>query len=141
MPRRKAATLTEREAQIMTVLWDRGEATADEVRSALPDSPHDSSVRTLLRVLESKGYVRHDMRGKAYVYRPVVPRERVQKTAAKSLLRQLFAGSAENLVLRLIEENEISAEQLEEIAEEVRRVPEGGAGTERGSKKNDPTTP
>jgi predicted transcriptional regulator len=137
MPRRKAATLTQREAQIMTVLWGRGEATAEQVRTALSDSPHDSSVRTLLRVLESKGYVRHDLRGKAYVYRPLVPRERAQKTAAKSLLEQLFAGSAENLVLRLIEENELSAEQLEEIVEEVRKVSEGRAGTRGSEGKND----
>lgn len=108
-------TLTEREAQIMDVLWTLAEATAEQVREALPDEPHDSTVRTLLRVLESKGYVGHESRGKAFVYRASLPREKAQRHAVRSLLSRFFGGSAEHLVLSLIEDERITPEQLEEI--------------------------
>jgi predicted transcriptional regulator len=107
--------LTEREAQIMDVLWTLVEATAEQVRGALPDAPHDSTVRTLLRVLESKGYVAHEVRGKAFVYRASVPRDKAQRRALRSVLARFFGGSAEDLVLRLIEDERITPEQLEEI--------------------------
>jgi predicted transcriptional regulator len=115
VPRPSSETLTEREAQIMDVLWSLGEATAERVREALPDRPHDSTVRTLLRVLESKGYAAHEARGKAYVYRAAVARAGAQRTALRSLLARLFDGSAHDLVLRLIEDERLSPEELEEI--------------------------
>ncbi len=76
MTRRMSEPLTEREAQIMDVVWRLGEATADQVRAEVPGSPHDSTVRTLLRVLETKGYLSHEATGKAYVYRATVARRR-----------------------------------------------------------------
>jgi predicted transcriptional regulator len=115
LPRTRSDALTEREAQIMGVLWELGRATAEQVRAALPGSPHDSTVRTLLRVLESKGYATHAIEGKAYVYRPLVDRDKAQQTAVRSLLTRLFGGSAEALVLRLIEDERITAAQLEQI--------------------------
>jgi predicted transcriptional regulator len=66
-------------------------------------------------VLESKGYVAHEARGKAYVYRPAVERDKAQRTAVRSLLARFFGGSAEALVLRLIEDERITPEQLEQI--------------------------
>lgn len=115
MPRPVADILTEREAQIMDVLWQSGTATADEVRALLPGRPHDSTVRTLLRILETKGYVTHDVRGKSYLYRPTVERSQAQKSAVRQFLARLFGGSAESLVLRLIEDEALTPEQLEEI--------------------------
>ncbi len=99
----------------MDALWDLGRATAEQVRAALPGSPHDSTVRTLLRVLESKGYVSHDVRGKAYVYRASVPRAKAQRHALRHLLTRFFDGSAEALVLRLIEDERLTPEQLDAI--------------------------
>jgi predicted transcriptional regulator len=110
---------TEREAQVMEVLWRLGHATAEQVREALPGQPHDSTVRTLLRALESKGYVVHDDRGKAYVYRAAVTQARAQKTALRSLLGRLFGGSAEALLLRLVEDERITPEQLDEIRQTI----------------------
>jgi predicted transcriptional regulator len=107
--------LTEREAQIMDVLWQLGDATAEQVREGLPDRPHDSTVRTLLRALESKGYIAHDDRGKAYTYRAVITRAKAQRTAVRNLLARFFGGSAEDLVLRLLADERITPEQLEEI--------------------------
>jgi predicted transcriptional regulator len=109
--------LTEREAQIMNVLWTLGEAAADEIRTALPGKPHDSTVRTLLRILETKGYVVHDIRGKSYVYRPAIERARAQRSALRNFLGRLFDGSAEDLVLRLIEDEVLTPAQLKQIRE------------------------
>jgi predicted transcriptional regulator len=111
--------LTDREAQIMDVLWRLGTALADDVRSALPGDPHDSTVRTLLRILETKGYVAHDVRGKSFVYRPAVERAQAQSSALRNFLGRLFAGSAEDLVLRLIEDEVLSPAQLEQIRKSV----------------------
>lgn len=119
MARPVADILTEREAQIMDVLWRRESATADQVRSALHDEPHDSTVRTLLRILETKGYVAHSARGKSYLYRAKVARSQAQKSAARQFLARLFGGSAESLVLRLIEDEALTGAQLEEIRKSI----------------------
>ena len=117
-PARK--TLTARESQIMAVLWTRGEAMADEIRRDLADEPHDSTVRTLLRVLERKGYVRHIKRGKAFVYRPAVKQAKAQRQALVRLAKQFFGGSPEALVLRLLEDEQITLEQLDELRQQER---------------------
>lgn len=119
MPRPKSETLTEREAEIMQLLWEQGSATAEDVRNALQGQPHDSTVRTLLRVVEQKGHVKHTVQGRTYIYHPVVRRDRLQKKAIKSVIARFFGGSAESLVLRLLEDEQISAEELREIAGEV----------------------
>ena len=119
MPRISTEMLTEREAQIMDVLWKLGTALADEVRAALPGDPHDSTVRTLLRILETKGYVIHDVRGKSYIYRPAVERAQAQRSALRNFLGRLFGGSAEDLVLRLIEDEVLTPAQLEQIRKSV----------------------
>jgi BlaI family penicillinase repressor len=129
MPRRKANPLTEREAEIMNLLWARGSATAEEVRVALKGRPHDSTVRTLLRVLEEKGHVRYEVVGKVYVYRPVMTREKAQLTALQNLLTQFFTGSAESLVLRLLEEEHLTADELQEL---LRSAPKPGKKRPRG---------
>jgi BlaI family transcriptional regulator, penicillinase repressor len=115
MARQNLQSLTEREAQIMDIVWRLGEVTAEQVREALPGTPHDSTVRTLIRVLENKGYLTHDVRGKVYVYRALVGRHKAQKLAVKTILTRFFAGSAEDLVLRLIEDEQLSREQLDEL--------------------------
>ena len=107
MARPPSETLTGREAQVMDAVWRLGEATAEQVRAALPQPLHDSTVRTLLRVLESKGYLRHEARGKAFVYRAAIGRQKAQRHALRSLPARFFGGSAEDLVLRLIEDEQI----------------------------------
>jgi predicted transcriptional regulator len=114
MPRPASELLTDREAQIMEILWTRGRATAEEVRAALADEPHDSTVRTLLRVLKEKGYVKITGRQPA-AYEPIVPQADVQQSAARSLLNRFFGGSADELVLRLLEDEHLTAEQLGEL--------------------------
>ena len=115
MPRNVSEGLTGREAEVMGAVWRLGEATAEQVRAALVDSPHDSTVRTLLRILEAKGYLAHEVRGKAYVYRAAVARRDAQRDAVRGLIERLFGGSAEALVLRLIEDEALDAGQLDAL--------------------------
>jgi predicted transcriptional regulator len=123
VPRTLPDILTEREAQIMDVLWRHGEALADEIREELPGEPHDSTVRTLLRILETKGFVSHETRGKAFVYRPAVERAQAQRSALRKFLGRLFDGSAESLVLRLIEDEVLTPAQLEQIRRQAQLRP------------------
>lgn len=115
MARPPSEMLTERETQIMDALWRLAPATAEQIRAKLPDEPHDSTVRTLLRVLEGKGLVTHRIRGKTFVYRASSPRENVQRKALRGLLTRLFGGSAEDLVLRLLEDEQITPKQLADL--------------------------
>lgn len=115
MARPTSDLLTEREAQIMGILWELREATSEDVRQRLAGDAHDSTVRTLLRVLANKGYVRIDRDARPILYRPAVPRQNAQKTAALRLLQRFFGGSAEALVLRLLEDEQLTPEQLEQL--------------------------
>lgn len=126
MPRRPSEPLTEREAQIMSVLWDQKEATADTIRAGLPDDPHDSTVRTLLRVLEKKGFVKHKAQGKAYVYTPRIPRENAERKAVTTMLERFFGGSAAALVQRLIDDQRLTPEELESLRQQADALPPEG---------------
>jgi BlaI family transcriptional regulator, penicillinase repressor len=128
MARPASETLTGREAQVMDVLWRLGDATAEQVREALPQPLHDSTVRTLLRVLESKGYLRHEARGKSFVYRAVIGRQKAQRLALRDLMVRLFSGSAEDLVFRLIEDETITLEQLDELRRAAPESPKRAGG-------------
>jgi BlaI family transcriptional regulator, penicillinase repressor len=121
--------LTGRESQIMNALWELGAATAEQVRESLPDRLHDSTIRTMLRILERKGYARHEARRKSYVYRAAVPRRKVQRRVIQTILAQFFGGSAEGLVLRLLEDERITPEQLAKLWQ---AEPDSSAKSKRG---------
>jgi predicted transcriptional regulator len=90
--------LSRRERQIMDVLYQRGEATAAEVHSLLPDPPSKTAVRTLLRILEEKGHAQHIERRLAYVYRPSRSRQRAGRSALRRVLQTFFDDSLEKAV-------------------------------------------
>jgi BlaI family penicillinase repressor len=109
--------LSRRERQIMDILYQRGKASASEVREAMPDAPGYSAVRAMMRVLEEKGHVKHVEEGLKYVYVPVVAREKAKKSAVKHVLDTFFAGSPEQIVAALLD---VSAEKL--TGEELDRM-------------------
>jgi predicted transcriptional regulator len=115
MPRARSKTLTEREAQIMNILWLQHGATAEQVREAFPVDLHDSTVRTLLRILKAKKYVRHTVRGKSFVYYARVDQPKAQSKAVRNLLKLFFGGSAEALLLHLIDNEQITIVQLKDL--------------------------
>src|SRR2546425_12453213 len=118
MPSPLHTALSRRERQIMDILYRRGRATASEVMGDLSGNPHDSTVRTQLRVLERKGYVRHEEAGLRYVYIPAVPRHAARKSALRHLVDTFFDGSAEKVVGALLggDGARVSDEGLERIA-------------------------
>jgi predicted transcriptional regulator len=110
--------LSRRERQILDILYQRGQATAAEVQSALPEPPSYSAVRALLRILEEKGHVRHEQDGPRYVYLPTVPRDNAQRSAMRHLLQTFFDGSAEQAISALLDEPsaKLSAAELDRLA-------------------------
>jgi predicted transcriptional regulator len=95
--------LSRRERQIMDVIYRLGRATAADVHDALPDRPSYSTIRALLRVLETKGHLRHVEDGPRYVYSPTVPRERARESALRQLVTTFFDGSTEAAVAALLD--------------------------------------
>src|SRR5229473_6352348 len=108
----------------MDILYRRGRATAGEVMADLPGGPNYSTVRTQLRVLESKGHVRHEEEGLRYVYAPAVPRATARKSALRHLVETFFDGSAEQVVAAVLggEAARLSDQQLDRIAEMVAKA-------------------
>ena len=114
MARSKSATLTEAELRIMNVLWQRRSATVHEVLETLPEKPAlaYNSVLTIIRILEKKGYVKHVKDKRAHVYIPRVGREDATRFEVRHLLSRFFGNSPELLVLNILEEKNIDAEEL-----------------------------
>jgi BlaI family penicillinase repressor len=105
-------SFTERELDVMGVLWDRGGATVAEVRERLADELAYTTVLTVLRTLEEKGYVGHVEEGKAYRYHPLVERQAAGDSVLKRMLRKLFKDSPELLLTHLVSDRGLSAEEL-----------------------------
>jgi predicted transcriptional regulator len=131
MPPRTHAVLTKRERQIMDALYRLGRATAGEILEAMAEPPSNSTVRTQLRVLETKGHVRHEEHGLRYLYMPTVPRHSARKSALKHLVETFFDGSNANVVAALLggEGSRLTNDDLDRIATLVnnaRREPRGG---------------
>lgn len=123
-----ADPLSRRERQIMEIIYRRGRATAVEVHGDLPDPPSKTAVRTLLRILEEKGHLKHNQEGPAFVYTPSRPREQAARTALSRLLDTFFEGSLEKAVAALLGESrrQISAEELDRLAELIRQARQKG---------------
>jgi predicted transcriptional regulator len=118
-----AATLTKRERQIMDVLYRLGRAAAGDVRREVPGAPSYSTIRTQLRVLETKGHVRHEEHGLRYVYMPTVSRHAARRSALRHLVDTFFEGSTAKVVAALLGEGgTVSDEELTRIAELVSRA-------------------
>ncbi len=128
MSSRSPAALTKRERQIIDALYRLGRATAAEIVAAMPGAPSNSTVRTQLRVLETKGHVRHEEHGLRYVYMPTVPRHSARRSALKHLVDTFFDGSNANVVAALLggDGRRLSDDDLDRIAtivENARREP------------------
>lgn len=116
---------TERELDLMAVLWDHGPATVAEVRDHLTDDLAYTTVLTILRTLEAKGYVSHQAEGRAYRYHPLVEREEAQVSHLNRLTQKLFSGSTELLLTHLVTERDLSEEDLERLRVLVNQRLEG----------------
>src|SRR5947207_8723083 len=122
------AGLSRRERQIMEILYQRGKASASEVREAMADAPGYSAVRALLRVLEEKGHVRHQAEGLRYVYVPTVARDKAKRAAVKHMLDTFFNGSAEQIVAALLDVSSpaLTREELDRMADMIDKARKEG---------------
>lgn len=124
--RKSARDLGRRERQIMDAIFQLGEASVSDVLARLPDPPSYSSVRTMIRLLEAKGFLKHRRDGNRYVYRPTQSHETASRSALQHLLATFFAGSATDAVAAILN---LSAEdmtdedlqRMEELIEQARQ--------------------
>jgi predicted transcriptional regulator len=110
-----AAEFGDRELDVMGVLWETGSATVAEVRDRLPADLAYTTVLTILRNLEAKGFVRHEGEGKAHRYFPLVARQTAGRSAVARLIEKLFGGDPALLVSHLVSDHPLSAEELKKL--------------------------
>jgi len=124
VPRRKSAILTEAELRLMDVLWRNGPSTVQHVLDALPQKPAlaYNSVLTTIRILEKKGYLKHNKDGRAHVYIPLVAREEASRSEIRRLVSRFFHDSHELLVLNILEDRGIDREELQHLRELLERT-------------------
>lgn len=107
--------LTDRELDVMSVLWEHGSGTVAEVRGGLPDDLAYTTVLTVLQTLREKGRVRVEDEGKAHRYFPTIEKEQVEQSAVKRLVNTLFEGSPELLLTHLVREQRLSDTELKRL--------------------------
>jgi len=116
--RRKRSTLTDLELEIMKVVWDHDKVTVRDVYETLLKRRKVAytTVMTMMKILEQKKYLRKNQADRAYVYRPAQPRRQVVGALVRDFVNRVFNGSAEPLLVHLVEEHDLSKEDLAEIA-------------------------
>lgn len=112
-------TLGERELDVMAVLWEMKSGTVEEVRKRLSARLAYTTVLTILRNLEVKGFVSHEEEGRAHRYAPRVAQRAAQRSAVMRMVAKFFGGSPEALVARLVDDNELSADELRRLARSI----------------------
>ena len=124
MPRKRSPALTDAEARVMAVLWDQQQATVADVVAVLSKKRpvSYSTVQTILRILETKGYVSHDKEARAFVYRPLVDERQARRRALKHLVARLFHGSPALLVMNVLEDARIDPAELKQLKKFIEDV-------------------
>lgn len=126
MPPKPSITLTKAELRLMKVLWVRGESSVAEMvaATAVEGELAYTSVLTTIRILETKGYVSHRQEGRAFLYNATVGETDASRSEVKHLLERFFGNSRERLLLSLLGDDEISAEELRRLKEAIAAAPE-----------------
>ena len=113
--------LTDLQQAILNFIWSKGSATAEEVREAIMPKHNlkDSSVRTLLRRLESRGYLTHKLAGKVFVYRAKVQQRSVAARAVQQIIKRFCGGSVDQFLLGMVDEKVLSADKIRKLAKKI----------------------
>ena len=117
-----AKTLTDRESDIMQVLWDRGACRVSDVRKSLKDPLAHNTVLTMLGILEEKGFVRRAAEGRGHRYFPLVPEKTARQSAVRHLVRKFFHGSSDLLFTHLVSDQKLSADQARRLRQLLQEV-------------------
>jgi BlaI family transcriptional regulator, penicillinase repressor len=122
MARRPSQTLTDGEARLMRVLWEKKTATVSVITEVLSGKRrvHYSTVQTLLRILETKGYVAHEKSGRAFTYRALVDQQQARRRALHHLVSRLFNNSPSQLVMNVLEDGKIDPDELERLKQLIK---------------------
>ena len=131
--RKPKAALSELENKVMKIVWKLREAKAEEIRLNLAKAHPltDSTIRTVLRRLAAKGYVKHRVEGRTYIYSPIEKSQAVAVDAVRSIIDRFCNGSVESLLVGMIDRNVVSAAKLQELAE---RIEQSQSETNTGDK-------
>ena len=126
MPPRKSNTLTEAELRLMKLLWARGESAVADLVAAIPEAEAlaYTSVLTTIRILEQKGYVRHRQDGRAFLYSPCVAEQDASRSEVRHMMRRFFGDSRERLLLSVLGDDEIDAEELVRLKQAIAEASE-----------------
>jgi len=127
--------LTPMELAIMNILWDRGPSTVSEVQPELAGDPAYTTVMTMLNVLLRKKKVKRVQDGRAFRYRPIVSRQRATGSAVEDLVERMFGGSAEALLMTLVETRNIDSKDLERLSKLVAEAERRESSTRKTTKK------
>jgi predicted transcriptional regulator len=124
MARKPSAGLTDAESDVMAVVWRLRRASVNDVLTAMNETRAVtySTVQTMLRILETKGYLRHDKVARAFVYRPVIDERQARRRALRHLVRRLFDGSPSLLVLNVLEDEDLDPAEREQLRKLIERA-------------------
>lgn len=112
-------SLGERELDVMAALWEMKSGTVEEVRTRLDARLAYTTVLTILRNLEAKGFITHEEEGRAHRYAPRVAQRSAQRSAVTRMVDKLFGGSPEALLVRLVDDHDLSASELRRMAKTI----------------------
>jgi BlaI family penicillinase repressor len=125
MVRPKNENLTPLELEIMNVLWDLGSANVQAVQQKLERNSAYTTVQTMLNILERKGKVKRELKDRAYIYRPAISRKKVISQIFGDMIDKVFGGSAESLVMSLVETKHLTPEKLAQLNSILKETTEG----------------
>jgi BlaI family penicillinase repressor len=131
MPRMIGSGLSRRERQILEILHRKGRVSAADVLAEMPDPPSYSAVRSLLRIMEEKGHIRHREDGKKYLYFPAEPHQSAAQSALKQVVQTFFGGSIEHAVKTFLSDAEadLSDEELDRLSQLIAEARKGDAAS------------
>lgn len=128
MPPKRSITLTEAELRLMRLLWVRGESAVADLVGALAGDPRATplaytSVLTTVRILETKGYLTHRQEGRAFLYTPCVAEHEASRSEVRHVLQRFFGNSRERLLLSLLDDAEITVDELLRLKQAIAEAP------------------
>jgi BlaI family transcriptional regulator, penicillinase repressor len=122
MRNKKLPVPTTAEMRLLQILWDLKEATVEDVVNAHPEKerPHYKTTQTLLRIMENKGFIAHESRGRVFVFKPIATRKAIDQLSIQALVSRNFHGSAAGLLINLLESSSIKKKELDELESYMR---------------------
>lgn len=126
MAKSEQKSLTKLELAVMQVIWQRGASNVAEVQQAMEQPLAYTTVQTMLNILERKGKLRRELKGRAFVYSAVVTEARALREAVRDLVDRMFGGSSEELVMSLIKSKQIDPDRIAELSRELDEAPKKG---------------